>query len=75
MEFVPATDESMAILPGLPAVTGKPVHLTFDAGLMTSDAGILLLSDVEQRLKIAERLAACLEDHATQTGRGTNLPR
>ena len=29
---------------------------------ITSDAGILLLSAVEQRLKIAERLAACLED-------------
>ena len=23
---------------------GKPVHLTFDGGLMTSDAGILLLA-------------------------------
>ncbi len=29
---------------------------------LTSDAGILLLSTVEQRLKIAERLAACIED-------------
>ena len=29
---------------------------------MTSDAGILLLAAVEQRLGIAERLAACIED-------------
>jgi hypothetical protein len=29
---------------------------------LTSDAGILLLAAVEQRLKIAKRLAACLED-------------
>ena len=49
------------ILPGLPPVVGKPVHV-FDGGRLTSDAGILLLSAVEQRLKIAERLAACLED-------------
>ena len=29
-------DETTAILPGLPPVAGKPVHLTFDGGLMTS---------------------------------------
>ena len=54
--------EGTGILPGLPAVAGKPVHVAFDGGRLTSDAGILLLSAVEQRLKIAERLAACLED-------------
>ena len=26
--------EGTGILPGLPAVAGKPVHLTFDGGLM-----------------------------------------
>src|SRR5262245_60247322 len=54
--------EGTGILPGLPAVAGKPVHVGFDGGRLTSDGGILLLSAVEQRLKIAERLAACLED-------------
>ena len=43
-------DEGTGILPGLPAVAGKPVHLAFDGGVMTSDAGILLLAAVEQRL-------------------------
>src|SRR4249920_2254202 len=55
-------DEGTGILPGLPAVAGKPVHLGFDGGRLTSDAGILLLSAIEQQLKIAERLAAYLED-------------
>ena len=55
-------DETTGILPGLPAVAGKPVHIGFDGGQMTSDAGILLLSAIEQRLGIAERLAACIED-------------
>jgi hypothetical protein len=32
-----------------------------NAGL-TSDAGILVLAEIEKRLAIAERLAACLED-------------
>src|SRR6476619_7535984 len=55
-------DEGTGILPGLPAVGGKPVHLAFDGGQMTSDAGILLLAVVEQRVGIADRLAACIED-------------
>ena len=54
--------EATGILPGLPAVAGKPVHIGFDGGQMTSDAGILLLSVIERQLGIAERLAACIED-------------
>jgi Transposase DDE domain group 1 len=61
-EFAPAMDDSTGILPGIPAVKGKPVHVAFDGGRMTSDAGILLLAAVEQRLGIAERLADCIED-------------
>src|SRR3954447_21861670 len=61
-EFAPAMAEGTGILPGLPAVAGKPVHFGFDGGRLTSDAGILLLAGIEQRLRIAERLAACLED-------------
>ena len=55
-------DETTGILPGLPAIAGKPVRVGFDGGQLTSDAGILLLAAIEQRLKIAERLAACIED-------------
>lgn len=54
--------EGTRILPGLPAIAGKPVHVGFDGGRLTSDAGILLLSAVEQQLKITERLTACIED-------------
>jgi len=45
-EFAPAM-----ILPGLPAVAGKPVHFAFDGGRLTSDGGILLLAAIEGRLK------------------------
>jgi hypothetical protein len=61
-ESAPAMDESTGILPGLPSVMGKPVHVAFDGGRMTSDAGILLPAAIEQRLGIAERLADCIED-------------
>jgi Transposase DDE domain group 1 len=54
--------ENAPLLPGLSSVRGKPVHATFDGGRLTSDAGVLLLAEVERRLKLAERLARCLTD-------------
>jgi hypothetical protein len=50
------------LLPGLSAVGGKPVHLTFDGGRLTSDAGVLVLAEIERKLGVAERLARCIED-------------
>src|SRR5258708_3767671 len=61
-EFAAAMDDRTGILPGFPAVAGKPVHVAFDGGRLTSDAGILLLAAIEQRLGIADRLANCIED-------------
>jgi hypothetical protein len=49
-------------LPGLSPIAGKPVQVTFDAGRLTSDGGVLVLAEIERRLGIAERLARCLED-------------
>ena len=54
--------ENAPFLPGLSPVGGKPVHVTFDGGRLTSDAGVLLLAEVERRLGLAERLARCLAD-------------
>jgi hypothetical protein len=54
--------ENAPFLPGLSPVGGKPVHLTFDGGRLTSDAGVLLLAEVERRLGLAQRLARCLAD-------------
>jgi Transposase DDE domain group 1 len=49
-------------LPSLSPVAGKAVHVAFDGGRLTSDAGVLVLAEIERRLGIAERLARCLED-------------
>src|SRR5690349_19578968 len=54
--------EHAPFLPALSPVRGKPVHVAFDGGRLTSDAGVLLLAEIERRLGIAERLARCLED-------------
>jgi Transposase DDE domain group 1 len=54
--------DDASFLPGLSPVAGKPVQITFDAGRLTSDGGILLLAEIERSLGIAERLARCLDD-------------
>jgi hypothetical protein len=52
----------MLPLPGLSPVSGKTIVAKFDGGLLSSDGGILVLREVEQRLRVADRMAACIED-------------
>jgi len=54
--------ESTPELPGLSPVAGKAIVARFDGGSLSSDAGVLALREVERRLGIAGRLAACLDD-------------
>jgi Transposase DDE domain group 1 len=49
-------------LPGLSPVAGKSVVAKFDGGLLSSDGGVLALREVEQRLRVADRIAACIKD-------------
>ena len=55
-------DENTPTLPGLPGISGKSVQIAFDGGQLTSDAGVLVLAEIDRRLGISERLASCLED-------------
>ena len=59
-------DDPMLPLPGLSPALGKSVVARFDGGQLSSDTGVLVLREIEQRLRIAERLAACLNDPRTQ---------
>jgi hypothetical protein len=54
--------DSTLLLPGLSPVGRKSVVAKFDGGLLSSDGGVLVLREVEQRLRVADRLAACIED-------------
>ena len=54
--------DPMLPLPGLSPVAGKRVVVNFDGGLLSSDGGLLALREVEQRLRVADRMAACLVD-------------
>jgi len=49
-------------LPNLSPVAGMPVEVRFDGGSLSSDAGVLVLRQIEERLGIADRLASCIED-------------
>ena len=62
---MPARVELTPSLPGLSPVASKPVVARFDGGRLSSDAGVLGLREIEKRLGIADRLAACLEDPRT----------
>src|SRR5271165_2720444 len=55
-------NDPMLPLSGLSPVAGKKVVVNFDGGLLSSDGGILVLREVEQRLRVADRMAACLLD-------------
>jgi Transposase DDE domain group 1 len=54
--------EATPPLPSLSPVNGKAVTACFDGGSLSSDAGLLALREVERRLDVAGRLAACVDD-------------
>src|SRR5215210_6799104 len=59
---MPAKVEPTSLLPGLSPAAGKPLIARFDGRQLSSDGGLLALREVEQRLGLAERLAACIDD-------------
>ena len=59
---MPVKVEPVPPLQGLSPAGGKPIHACFDGGLLSSDGGLLALREVERRLGLAERLAACIDD-------------
>jgi hypothetical protein len=50
----------------LPAVADKPVLLDFDGGRLSSDAGLLLLQQVDQQIGLSRALASVLSDPRDQ---------
>jgi Transposase DDE domain group 1 len=55
-----AATEGVLVLSGSSSIAAERVRVVFDGGRLTSDAGVLLLADVERRLRLAELLARCL---------------
>ena len=59
---MPVGSEPTPMLPGLSPVCGRAIVARFDGAAMSSDGGLLALREVERRLAIAHRLAACIAD-------------
>ena len=62
---MPATAECIPTLPGLSPVGGKRIVARFDGAHLSSDGGLLALREVERRVGIGQRLAACICDPRT----------
>ena len=62
---MPASLETTPMLPGLSPVCGKRIVARFDTEHLCSDGGLLALREIENRLGIAQRLAACIDDPRT----------
>jgi hypothetical protein len=59
---MPAEVASTASRPGFSPVAGKPIVARFDGGLLSSDSGLLVLPEIEQRVGIAARVAGFIAD-------------
>src|SRR4051794_2578706 len=55
-------EKDTLVLPSLSPVGDKPISAIIDARCTSADGGVLLFQDVERRLNLANRLAACLHD-------------
>src|SRR5918993_410068 len=55
-------EKDTLVLPSLSPVGDRPISVMIDARCTSADGGVLLFQDVERRLNLANRLAACLHD-------------
>jgi Transposase DDE domain group 1 len=57
----PAMSDSHAVF-GFPLLPRKPVDVDFTGGRLSSDGGLVLLAHLDRRLRLTQRVAACLHD-------------
>jgi hypothetical protein len=58
----PAKPHSATQRPQFQSISGLPLTAAFDAGRLTSDGGLVWLSEADQSLGICEMLAACIPE-------------
>src|ERR1700693_207012 len=54
--------DTTPFLPGLSSVRSKAVVARFDGGGLSAEGGLFVSREIERRLGLADRLAACLKD-------------
>ena len=59
---MPASADAIPMLAGLSAVHGRAIEVRLDAALMSSDDGLPMLREIEQRTARATCLVSCIAD-------------
>ena len=59
---MPISDQSTPVLPFLSPICRRPIEARFDGEMMSPNGSLLVLRQIEQRSRIARRLAACIPD-------------
>ena len=61
--MTPGSTESIKQKLNLGVIKGRKVIANFDGGIITSDAGILLIAELDKKQKITARFAECFQDY------------
>ena len=61
--MTPSFTESISQQLKFGVIKGRKVIANFDGGRITSDAGILLMAELDKKLKITARFAECFQDY------------
>jgi len=61
--MTPSSDQSPLNQLNFGKLNGRQVIANFEGGKITSDAGIILMAELDQKLKITARFAECFRDY------------
>ncbi len=61
--MTPSSTESISERLSFGKIKGREVIANFDGGRISSDAGIVLIAELDKKLKITAHFAECFQDH------------
>jgi hypothetical protein len=61
--MTPSSDQSQLHQFNFGKLNGRQLIANFEGGKITSDGGIVLIAELDKKLKITERFSDCFEDH------------
>ena len=61
--MIPSLTESISHGLRFGKLKGREVIANFDGGRISSDAGIVLMAELDKKLKITSRFAECFKDY------------
>ncbi len=61
--MTPSSSQKVSQQLNLGRIKGKEIIANFEGGRITSDSGILLMAELDKKLKITARFTECFQDH------------